>query len=285
MVPTGLYLLLQTGLHSTPHNKKSQSMLTDSQLPTTFTGRESSTMNSTKPRLLSISNALAYGLNALETFGYGPFSSGFTSGQDNASISQKYQTIITPHGIAFSIWGLIFISQAICVVSTLVSDRMMTHPLMVKGVSFWYVAVCLTQAAWSPAFAYEKIALSAAFMGLILCGLAAIVFRQYNAIAVILEEEVISGSDYWLLQFPFEIHYSWIAAAFALNMNILAVASGGSAQTQAAVAAASLAILAIMSFICLKIVKRPQFTLPSVAAWATVSVKHHTPSFCLLYND
>jgi len=101
---------------------------------------------------------------------------------------------------------------------------------------------------------------------------------------VILEEEVISGSDYWLLQFPFEIHYSWIAAAFALNMNILAVASGGSAQTQTAVATASLAILAIVSFTCLKIMKRPQFTLPSVAAWATVSVKYQTPSFCLLYN-
>jgi tryptophan-rich sensory protein len=159
-------------------------------------------MDAGKPRLLGILNALAYGLTALETFGYGPFSSGFTSSQDNASISQKYQTIITPHGIAFSIWGLIFISQAVCITSTLVSDRRMTHPLMVEGVSFWYLAVCLAQTAWSPAFAYEKIALSVVLMGLILLGLAAIVFRQYNVVTVILEgkEAVISSSDYWMLQ-------------------------------------------------------------------------------------
>ena len=232
---------MQHGIHCTGDFPFAAALTDPPSTPPLFLG-ESSTMNSTKPRLISILNALSYSLNALETFGYGPFSSGFTSGQDNASISQKYQTIITLHGI----WGLIFISQAICIVSTLVSDCMMTHPLMVKGVFFWYVAVCLAQTAWSPAFVYEKIALLAAFMGIILCGLAAIFFHQYNTVAVILEEEVISGSDYWLLQFLFEIHYSWIAAAFALNINILAVASGGSAQTQTAVAAALLAILAVM---------------------------------------
>jgi benzodiazapine receptor len=231
-------------------------------------------MSPTKSRLISILNALAYGLNALETSGFGPFSSGFTSGQDNASISQKYQTIITPHGIAFSIWGLIFISQAIFVLSTPSSDRLITHPLMVDGVSFWYVAVCLAQTAWSPAFAYEKILLSAVFMGLIFYSLASIVYRQYNLVMQNLGKEVISSrSDYWLLQFPFEIHFSWITAAFVLNLNILAVASGCNATTQAAMAVVSLVLLSTMSFICLKVVKRPIFTFPSVAAWATVSVK------------
>eukprot|EP00984_Skeletonema_dohrnii_P011428 scaffold4563_cov118-Skeletonema_dohrnii-CCMP3373.AAC.2 len=58
-----------------------------------------------KPRLLGIINTAAYLLNALETFGYGPFSSHFTADQNNATISDKYQTIITPFGFAFSIWG------------------------------------------------------------------------------------------------------------------------------------------------------------------------------------
>jgi hypothetical protein len=82
----------------------------------------------------------------------------------------------------------------------------MTHPLVVDGVSFWYVAVCPAQMAWSPAFVNEKILLLAVFMGLIFCGLDTIIFRQYNLVTEILEREVISHLDYWLLQFSFKIH-------------------------------------------------------------------------------
>jgi hypothetical protein len=225
-------------------------------------------------RLLSIMNAIAYGVNAAETFGYGPFSSGFTAEMDNATISSKYQTIITPHGIAFSIWGVIFIAELLCIVSTFVSEHNRTHPLMVDGVGSWFIAVCLTQTAWSPAFAREQIPLSLRIMAFILIGLVAIIVRQYNLVTGIIDEGgVITSSDYWLLQFPFEIHCSWITAALLLNMNILVVNLGGSAEIQAMVASASLAILALASFICLKILNRPQFVLPSVAAWALVSLK------------
>ena len=173
-----------------------------------------STMTPSKPRIFSITNALAYGLNALQMFGYGPFSSGFSSDQNNASVSQKYQTIITPNDIAFSIWGLIFLAQSICVSSTLVSERQMTHPLIVKGVSFWYPAVCILQTAWSLAFAYEKIPLSAALMGCILLGLVLITVRQYNVVTNILERETneidthLTWNDYWLLQLPLELQPS-----------------------------------------------------------------------------
>ena len=120
------------------------------------------------PRSLSIINLVAYALNALETSGVGPFSSQFTQDQDNASISQKYQTIITPHGIAFSIWGIIFLAEAIFVGVTLFSKENRENTLVVNGVSFWFVLVCLAQTAWSPAFAYEKIPLAAFLIGCIL---------------------------------------------------------------------------------------------------------------------
>ena len=98
--------------------------------------------------------------------------------------------------------------------STLVSERHMTHPLIVKGVSFWYLAVCILQTAWSPAFAYDKIPLSAALMGCTLLGLVLITVRQYNIVTNILERETnetdtpVTWNDYWLLQFPFELQPS-----------------------------------------------------------------------------
>jgi hypothetical protein len=88
---------------------------------------------------MAVANFLAYLLNCIETFGIGPFSSRFSSNQDNASISEKYQTIITPHGIAFSIWGIIFISEGIFV-GSLGWERYRRCGLVVEGVSHWFVA-------------------------------------------------------------------------------------------------------------------------------------------------
>ncbi|KAL7461496.1 hypothetical protein ACHAXS_001916 [Conticribra weissflogii] len=229
----------------------------------------------TYPHLLSIANALAYGLNALETFGFGPFSSRYSSNQDNASVSQKYQTIITPNGIAFSIWGIIFLSQAIFVVFNLFFDQLRSTRLIVDGVSWWFVLVCIAQTAWSPAFAYEKIPLSAFFMGCIFVPLVAIVVGQYKVVAKLSERETCNGnverSHYWLLQFPFEIHLGWISAAFALNLNIMLVNSGASSGAQCLMAGISLAFLALLALTCLFLVNRPNYTVPWVVVWAAVS--------------
>lgn len=103
-------------------------------------------------------------------------------------------------------------------------------------------------------------------MGCIPVPLLAILVRQYG----IIYKESISKTDYWLLQFPFEIHCGWICAAFALNLNIVGVASDASAAAQVAVAAISLVALTFAAFACIGL-KIPQFTLPWVVVWATVS--------------
>lgn len=124
--------------------------------------------------------------------------------------------------------------------------------------------------------------LAAVFMGCILVPLVAIVVDQYNIVTSIIDQQsssssssngstLVSWKDYLLLQFPFEIHLGWIAAAFALNINVLVVASGASAKTQCAVAGVSLAILTIVSGACLFAMERPQYTFVLVAIWATVS--------------
>eukprot|EP00970_Alexandrium_tamarense_P001890 scaffold244_cov200-Alexandrium_tamarense.AAC.15 len=50
--------------------------------------------------ILYIGNLLGYALNTLESSGYGPFLSRFSSDQNNASVSQKNEIFITPNGIA-----------------------------------------------------------------------------------------------------------------------------------------------------------------------------------------
>lgn len=91
------------------------------------------------PKALSILNMVAFTLNTLETAGVGPFSIHFNQNQDNATISAKYQTIITPHGIAFSIWGIIFLMEGIFCAVTLFNERTGRSRLVVEGVSIWFV--------------------------------------------------------------------------------------------------------------------------------------------------
>lgn len=91
------------------------------------------------PKTLAILNLLAFALNTVETAGVGPFSVHFNENQDNASISAKYQTIITPNGIAFSIWGIIFLMETVFCTLTVFNERMRNHNLVVEGVSYWFV--------------------------------------------------------------------------------------------------------------------------------------------------
>jgi len=100
-----------------------------------------------------------------------------------------------------------------------------------------------------------------------------IVTNQYKIRNERFENNVVwKRSDYWLLQFPFEIHFSWICAAFILNLNIVGVDLGASADTQVIIAAISLLILALGAWTCLRL-HRPQFTFAWVVAWATVSCR------------
>ena len=101
-----------------------------------------------------------------------------------------------------------------------------------------------------------------------------IALRQYKVTTIHLSQsnaEIWKRRDYWLLQFPFEIHLAWISAALVLNTNIVVVGVGASAKTQVIVGAVSLVILAFAALSCLFVANRPQFTVPWVVAWATVS--------------
>jgi tryptophan-rich sensory protein/branched-subunit amino acid transport protein AzlD len=240
-----------------------------------------------KPRLLSIINTTAYLLNALETFGCGPFSSHFSADQNNATISDKYQTIITPFGFAFSIWGVIFLMQAIfCYVCNFGGEEYSAHPLVVSGVSYYYLLACLAQTAWSPAFAYEKMPLSAVVMGCILIPLIVIAVNQNNARKKAVERNprlamFFRGKYYWLLQFPFELHLGWIMAAFALNINVVLVANKASSTVQVVAAAISLGVLGCTSILCLLQVETtaPIYCIPSVISWASffIYIELHNP--------
>lgn len=140
--------------------------------------------------------------------------------------------------------------QAIfCCVCNFWGEKYFAHPLVVEGVSYYYILACLAQTAWSTALAYEKMYLAAACMGGILMPLIIIAVKQHNVWKRAMERRrIYRRKYYWLLQLPFELYLVWIAS--------VALAWGGSgvftrAEDQAVV---MLGLLVALSLLVLAIV-------------------------------
>ena len=195
------------------------------------------------PRLNTI-NLLTYVANLLVTYGsqLGWF------GLTNQEQSLKYQTLVTPIGFAFAIWGPIFLLQGIFAVAQIMPRYRSLHVVR-DGVSFWYVAVCAAQAGWTVAFAQDVIWLSIVFMLLILGSLAAL---NWSVVRVVChpcsnsadEEAMAPALCYLFFRAPFLMHLGWITAATFVNANVLLVKyAAGAHELQLGAAIASIALL------------------------------------------
>jgi len=123
-------------------------------------------------RAINYANLVAYLANVGITYGVG------VSGlfPTNAQVSAKYQTLVTPAGYAFSIWGVIFLSQLVWAILQIL-PRFQNSNSVVLGVGYWYVVTCVAQSAWSVTFSREYIFASFGAMLVILASLVVIVMK------------------------------------------------------------------------------------------------------------
>jgi benzodiazapine receptor len=213
---------------------------------------------------LNYLNLIGFIINTIVTFG----ASAAFGFPDNAELSNKYQTIVTPSGGTFAIWGIIFLSQGIFAIVQMLQD-FRSNLLVQKGVSIWYFSACMFQSWWTFAFGYERIGLSTLMMGGILISLIPIVWKQSK-----IEPEPSDNTvkEFWLLKFPFSIHCGWIAAAFAVNVNVLVLSMGSTARTQEAWAYATIVYAVFCALMALVFLSPPDFTIPSVLVWASIGI-------------
>jgi len=220
---------------------------------------------------LNIANLIAYIANA-----------GFVSSvpvllklPDNAEVSNKYQTLVTPAGFAFAIWGVIFLVQAIWSIVQIVVPTVRRNPLVIRGVGYHYVLVCACQVAWTFAFSLEQLAMSLFWMLGILFYLLRIYMAQDKVLSSSSHDED-GGSyskNYWLLRFPFGLHFGWIVAASLVNVNLVLVAYDVSPDVQYATAIATLTAAVLASgFVLFKETQKPSpnVVVPLVLVWALV---------------
>jgi hypothetical protein len=177
------------------------------------------------------------------------------------------QTLVTPKAAAFSIWAIIFVSQAIFAVAQCL-PKFRSLDIVQKGVGYYYATTCVFQALWTVAFAYEVIWLSVIFMLLIWASLLAIAYTQYSIQTVAKDDYSERLYEFWLFRFPFAIHCGWVTAASALNLNVMVVDRNAPADVQLAVGIVSLAVLHAISVWTTWSLSKPNYTIAAVLAWA-----------------
>lgn len=204
-------------------------------------------------------NIVAYLVNVVVTY----ISMTGVFGPTNKVLSEKYQTLVTPAGWAFSIWGVIFIWEAIFCVAQASFSTFRTSAV-VEAITPWWIAACVCQILWTPLFAQEIIFGALLAMLGILTSLMGLVISADRQEATLLE--------HWLLRAPFSVHTGWIIAASLVNANVFVDSLKASPGVLVAAAVLSLASIVL-------IISAYQFLAPKrdaiiclVAAWACFAI-------------
>ena len=152
---------------------------------------------------------------------------GAFGGMTNGQVSDKYHTLITPAGYAFSIWGVIFLGLlAFAIYQALPSQR---ENIRFRAIGWLVIVNTLANAIWSPLFNNELI------------GVALLVIFVMLATAVMIEQRLLmrphiplvapdldatlpesptTTAETWLARIPFSIYFGWLTVATILNVTV-----------------------------------------------------------------
>lgn len=229
-------------------------------VPDTFTMSTPTTPR--KLVCLNFVNIFAYIVNIVVTYGIGV--GGVFDLPTNDELSAKYQTLVTPIGWTFAIWGLIFALQAMWAIVPLVVSKQRDNPFL-YAVGTYYLGVCIAQTAWTIFFSMEVIWASLISMLVIAVFLWRIVWVLSGT------SSAYKGSlaNYILWRLPFSIHTGWITAAAFVNANVYLVDLGVGSTLQFYAALFSLfSILVIASLTTLSL----DIIIPLVLSWALFGI-------------
>jgi len=227
-------------------------------------------------------NAIAFTINVICVFG----TQHLKGTKDNAALSKKYQTLVTPSGYAFGIWGIIYLAEFGFIIAQF---NFPATFFVTDIVGYNFIYACFAQSLWAICFGYEYNTASFICMIAILGSLVPIVYKIFTRTANNDSggESGDHNHDYsWLCnEFPMVIHCGWIMAASLVNLNVLLVSYHVSSKVQIISAYITLgtilfcgtyfSVFASLFGICNK---ELSFVIPCVMAWASIAISKELDS-------
>lgn len=141
-------------------------------------------------------------------------SSGFFNNMGQAAVSAKYQTLVTPNGFTFSIWGVIYSLLLATLIYFFVQRNDPAMAELIRLTSGLFIASSLFNMGWIVAFSYEKLGVSTVF-----------IFGMLLSLMVIIERIYINRTAFpsTLAGIAFTLYASWVFIATILNIALLLV--------------------------------------------------------------
>lgn len=180
------------------------------------------------------------------------------NGKTTGQLSEAYPNLFVPSGIAFSIWGIIYLLLVIyCVVQFLPASKEMA-----VRISWLFMISCAFNGLWIVAWHYQKLPLSL----LIMVGLL---------VSLVLINIQIKDLPMGVLKAAFGIYLGWICIATIANVTALLVNSGwgGMGISQEAWTIIMIATGTLIASLALMRVHNPYIGLSVVWAFTGIIIK------------
>lgn len=184
---------------------------------------------------------------------------GRIGGVTPAEISDKYPTLITPAGYAFTIWSLIYLG----LIAFSIYQLLPANVARFRSLRSLYILSCALNCAWIFFWHGDQIAVCFA---LILALAIVLFFINY-----VLRRPGSIG-EFWLVKAPFGIYFGWVTAATLVNFAILLVHLNiRLSETSGTLLAVGLILFAALLGVLIRI-KLFNYLYPLAVAWALTAI-------------
>lgn len=185
------------------------------------------------------------------------------NGQTTGEISDSFNSLVTPAGYVFSIWGVIYALLTVFTVYQALPSQKDNPRLQNLGYAFMWS--CVFNFAWIIVWHYNLYALS------LLCmfGILASLIICYQRLGVGRSE--VSKTEYLTTRLAFSIYLGWITAATILNITVVLLNFGVTGGGAAPVLGASV-VLAALSIALTILMRRSDLAYALVLVWAFIGI-------------
>ncbi|MGI8788205.1 MAG: tryptophan-rich sensory protein [Pyrinomonadaceae bacterium] len=175
-------------------------------------------------------------------------------------ISDKYPTLLTPAGYAFSIWGLIYFGLLAFSIFQFTSAANAARYAKIRSL---YILSCAANCAWIWLWHHEQIVLSLIAI-FVLLGTLVLINIQ------LIKTE--SPAEFLAARLPFNIYFGWVTAASVVNFAIAMVFLGVKTTDSTAAFLACVLMVAVTILGIVIRIKLANAAFAVAVAWALTAI-------------
>jgi benzodiazapine receptor len=184
---------------------------------------------------------------------------GYIGGATTGEVSNRYPTILTPAGYAFSIWSLIYAG----LIAFSVYQAFTRNLVRFRPVRSLYVITCVLNCAWLYFFHREQMGVCLALITALQITLIVILI-QFRRSAEPAGSIVTSGA--------FGLYAGWVTAAALVNFSIFLVYAGASVSAAGWTAIGIASLIAAAGIAAAVRFSLPNYFFPLAVAWAATAI-------------